>query len=254
MKYDTMDAWRLVAILVCAAGAVEAQSADLTILVDGPLLEHGGLVEVTAVAYPDASASPQVITLTDRYAQVEFRHPEGVDYNYRFRPVPDAMERTGIDRFVTDVHYVGGRVVDGPDGPMEADWRSIRVLPFAEYADPIISGRASAAWGQTQAFADPPPANEWGARALPWVFDTFGNRRTVGLICENYDMVSVCTPDPEDAPLMEALWWRSIAEGGLERLRHEALDNCYDSRGIFGRPERCEGIPGRGWPTYRPVD
>ena len=66
--------------------------------------------------------------------------------------------------------------------------------------------------------------------------------------------VTVCTPHPDDALLMEALWWRAIAEGRLERLRHDALRACYDGGGLFGRPERCDPVPGRGWPTYEPRD
>ena len=249
-----MVAGRLAFGLVCMTSAAFAQDADLTILVDGPLLEHGGVVEVTVIATPEASAAPQTITLTGRYAQVELRYSDKAGYRYRFRPVPDALARDGMELFVTEALSVGGRTVDGPDGPQDADWRSVRVLPFAEYGGSSAADRTSAAWGETRAFADPPPANHWGARALPWVFDTFGDRRSVGLICRDDDAVSVCTPDPDDALLMEALWWRAIAEGRLERLRHDALADCYDGGGSLERPEQCEGVPGRGWPTYRPVD
>ncbi|MEM8693002.1 MAG: hypothetical protein AAGG57_14105 [Pseudomonadota bacterium] len=240
--------------LIWIANALVAQDADLTIFVDGPLLEHGGAVEVTAVPASDISSDPQTITLSDRYARVQLRYPEGASYNYRFRPVPEAMEQDGMERFATEALSVGSRTVDGPNGPQDADWRSIRVQPFAEYGGADPAERTSAAWGETQAFADPPPANHWGARSLRWVFDTFGNRRTVGLICKDNAAVSICTPDPEDALLMEALWWRSIAEGRLERLRHNSLQECYDSGGFLSRPKRCEGEPGRGWPTYLPVD
>ncbi|MFV0475445.1 MAG: hypothetical protein ACK5MQ_14740 [Pikeienuella sp.] len=246
---------RLAALLALAAGAAVAQDADLTILVDGPLLEHGGVVEVAVVAAPDVSTAPQTITLTDRYARVTLRDPDGAGYRYRFRPVPAAMTREGMDRFLTEELSYGSHQVDGPDGsPQEADWRSIRVRPFAEYGGPDEATRVAAAWGETERFADPPPANHWGARALPWAFDTFGDRRTVRLICEDDGAVTVCAPDPDDALLMEALWWRSIAEGRLERLRHNALRACYDGGGVFGSPERCEGEAGRGWPTYRPAD
>lgn len=128
------------------------------------------------------------------------------------------------------------------------------MLPFAEYGDPDEAARTAAAWGVTQSFADPPPANEWGARALPGVFDTFGDRRIVRLICADDEAVEICAPDPEDALLMEALWWRAIAEGRLERLRHDALNACYDSGGLFEQPKSCDSVPGRGWPAYEPVE
>lgn len=245
---------RLAVGLIWAAGLAVAQDADLTIFVDGALLDHGGVVEVTAVARPDAPTSPQTITLEDRYVRVELPYREGDSYKYRFRPVPEAMAREGMDRFVTEVLSYGGRSVEGPEGPIEADWRSVRVMPFDEYGALDSATRTAAAWGETQAFADPPPANRWGARTLRWVFDDFGDRRKVGLICADNGAIPVCTPDPDDALLIEALWWRAIAEDRLERLRHEALNDCYDGGGIFGRPKRCTGEPDRGWPSYRPDD
>ena len=244
----------LFAIWVCSACAAFAQDADLTIFVDGPLLEHGGVVEVTAVPLLNGSPTAQTITLSDRYARVQLPFLEGARYTYRFRPVPDVTERDGMDQFLTEILSFAGRNVDGPDGQIDADWRSVRVFPFQEYAGIDEATRVSAAWGETQAFMDPPPANHWGARALPFAFDTFGNRRTVGLICHESGAVTVCKPDPADALLLEALWWREIAEGRLERLRHDALQECYDSGGLFRRPDRCEGDAGRGWPNYRPAD
>jgi len=244
--------FRALALLCVLAGP--AQSGDLTILVGGDLLEHGGVVEVTAAPFPDATDAPATIKLTDRYAQVQLRHSAGAKYNYRFRPVPDAMARDGMSNFATEALSVGGRDVDGPDGPIDGDWRRIRVLPFAEYGAPSDATRTNAAWGQVEGFAALPPANHWGARALPWAFDTFGNRRTVRLVCADQNAVPVCTPNPDDALLLEALWWRSIAEGRLERLRHDALRACYDSGGLFGRPKSCDAVPGRGWPTYEPAN
>jgi|GEM_PF-2905032 len=243
---------RLAALMILAASAAAAQDADLTILVDGDLLEHGGVVEVTAVPVADTSTTPQTITLTDRYVRVQLRHRPGASYNYRFRPVPDAMSREGMNLFGTEALSIGGRTVDLPDGPTAADWRSVRVPPFAEYGAQSPAEQTDAAWGKTQAFADPPPANHWGARAMGEVFDTFGERRTVGLICVDDAAVSICTPNPDHALLMEALWWRSIAEGRLERLRHNSLRACYDSGGFFGRPETCNAEPGDGWPTHSP--
>lgn len=219
---------------------------------DGALLEHGGVIEVTAVPIQDAPVAPRTITLTDRYVRVHLPYREDVSYKYRLRPVPGAMAREGMDRFITEELSFGGRTVEGQDGQIEADWRSVRVVPYEEYGGPDDATRASAAWGETQAFADPPPANHWGARALPRMFDNFGNQRTVRLICADNGAISVCTPDPDDALLIEALWWRAIAEERLERLRHVALTKCYDSGGIWGRPDRCKGKPGRGWPSYQP--
>lgn len=250
----TMDAGRLAAGLIWLASTAGAQDAELTILVDGALLEHGGVVEVTAVASPDAPIASQTIALIDRYAQVQFRYPEGASYSYHFQPAPDAMARQGMELFATEPLSVGTKTVDEPNGPQKSDWRSVRVFPFAEYGGSDIETRTSAAWGETQAFSDPPPANHWGARALMGIFDTSGNRRTVALICRDDHAVSICAPNAQDALLMEALWWRSIADGRLERLRYNGLQDCYDSGGLFHRPERCEAEPGRGWPTYRSAD
>ncbi|MEL6957827.1 MAG: hypothetical protein AAGL89_02605 [Pseudomonadota bacterium] len=229
--------WRIFGVFLgfWVSGAA-AQDADLTIEVRGDLLEHGGVVEV--------------IALTDRYAQVFLPYPEAGSYAYRFVPDGSQPDRAGLDRFRTEALTIGGRDVDGVEG----DMRRIRVFPFEEYGGADDATRTSAAWGETQAFADVPPANHWGARALPWVFDTFGDRRTVGLICGMQGAVEVCTPDPADTLLMEALWWRSIAEGRLERLRNNALRDCYDGGGLLGRPSRCEAVAGDGWPTYQPAD
>ncbi|MFK7940404.1 MAG: hypothetical protein AB8B82_13575 [Roseovarius sp.] len=239
---------------MCLAGIAGAQDADLTILVEGDLLEHGGVVEVTAVAHAGAATTAQTITLSQRYAQVELLHLPDANYVYRFRPVPDALDRDGMDKFATEALKFGGRTVDGPDGPVDGDWRSVRVLPFEEYGGVDSATRTNAAWGETMEFAALPPANHWGARAMAYAFDTFGDRRTVGLICDDQAGVQVCTPDPDDALLWEALWWRSIAEGRLGRLNNDALKACYDSGGLLNRPKRCEGVPGRGWPTYEPVE
>jgi hypothetical protein len=244
----------LVAGLIGSVSAAFGQDADLTILVDGALLEHGGLVEIAAAPSPDATTEPQTITLTDRYAQITLRYPQGASYAFRFRPVPDAAGRPGLDLFATAALTIGTRTEDGPDGEQQIDTQSIRVFPFAEYgaAEPIE--RISSAWGETEQFDDPPPANVWGARVLEQVFDTFGDRRIVRLICTDHASVSVCTPDPDDALLMEALWWRAIAETRLERLRFDALSACYDGGGLFGRPERCDETVGDGWPAYVPGD
>jgi len=235
---------RLIAVFVAfmtISGPLSAQHADLTIYVDGALLEHGGVVEVIPVATADLDPEPLSLTLTDRYARIRFPYPEGASYTYRFRPVEEALSREGIDRFQTELLSYGtaGEV--------------IRVFPFEEYGAPDEGTRTYAAWGVTQQFADPPPANHWGARALPHAFDTFGNRRTVGLICREDGPLSVCTPDPEDALLLEALWWRAIAEGRLGRLQHDALRDCYDGGTRLNRPEHCNGVPGRGWPAFEPV-
>ncbi|MGL4319582.1 MAG: hypothetical protein ACRCS3_01840 [Paracoccaceae bacterium] len=244
----------LAAGFISLAGAASGQDADLTIFVDGALLEHGGLIVLDAAPSAEAPSAPQTITLTDRFARITLRYPEGASYTFRLRPSPDAAQRPGLDLFTTQALSVGSKTVDGPNGPEEMDSQDIRVLPFAEYgaAEPIE--RISAAWGETQEFDDVPPANVWGARALPWVFDTFGDRRIVRLICTDQANVSVCTPDPQDALLMEALWWRAIAEGRLERLQDNALSACYDSGGLFGRPSFCDGAPGDGWPVFVPAD
>lgn len=244
----------LVAGVMAVAGAAVAQDADLTIFVDGALLEHGGLVEVSMLAVPDGTTQPQIVTLTDRYAQITLRYPVGASYNFRFRPAPDAADRAGLNNFSTAALGVGTKTETGPDGEQEYDTQEIWVFPFAAYGGGGPAESISAIWGETQEFDDPPPANVWGARALPQVFDTFGDRRGVGLICTDTGAVNVCTPDPGDALLMEALWWRAIAEGRLERLRFNALDACYEGGGLLGRPERCTEDAGDGWPAYVPAD
>jgi hypothetical protein len=242
------------ALLLWMTGAVAAQDAELTILVEGPLLEHGGVVDVLAVKRPGASVAPRIITLSDRYARIELPYPDGATYAYRFRPVNTETGRDGIDQFATEALTVSSRTVEGPDGPEEASMRSIRVLPFAEYGNASEAERTEVAWGVTQRHDAPPPANYWGARAMAYAFDTFGDRRTVGLLCQDQAGLRVCTPDPKDALLLEALWWRKIAEGRLERLRHDALAACYDSGGLLRRPARCDAVPGRGWPSYEPAE
>jgi hypothetical protein len=245
---------RLAAASIWVAGAALAQDADLTILVDGAMLDHGGLVEVRALEVPGLVAVQQTITLTDRFARVTLRYPEGASYNFRFRPVPSAMTRAGIDGFLTDLLTIGGRTDYEGDVAVEYDTQDIRVFPFAEYAGEGSAERVTAAWGETEGYVDVPPADEWGARALQGVFDFGGEAPSVGLICRDQDSVTICTPDPADALLLEAQWWRSIAEGRLERLRFEALNDCYDSGGLFNRPEMCEGVAGDGWPEYVPAE
>lgn len=248
----------LAAVLMMAGGVAFGQDADLTILVGGAMLDHGGVVEVLALPVAGASSTPQTITLTDRYARIELRFPEGASYNFRFRPVADPAadqaSRAGMDLFATQSLTVGTHTIDGPDGLQDWDYQAIRVLPFAEYGASDPAERILAAWGQTEGYSDVPPANYWGARALPEIFEATGDKRAVGLICVETGTVRTCTPDPKDALLLEAIWWRSIAEGRLERLRDNALSDCYDSGGLFNRPERCTDAAGDGWPAYVPAD
>ena len=236
------------------AGKAFAQDADVTIFVGGALLDLGGVVDVRVAAAAGATVVPQTITLTDRFARITFQYPPEGSYNFRFRPAPDAAAREGMDRFTTMALSVGTLYLDGPEGEQEFDTQTIRVLPFAEYGAADPAERTAAAWGQTQEYADVPPANEWGARALEVLFETDPEDGGIGLICDSGQAVTVCTPDVQDALLMEARWWRSVAEGRLERLRHDALTACYDGGGLFGRPERCDEDAGDGWPTYVPAD
>ncbi len=248
-----MFARSLSALLVWGATMVAAQNADLTILVDGQLLDHGGVVEIWTHPDPEAVALEETITLSERFTRIMLPYPETGTFRFRFRPVPEAMERDGMDRFVTELLRHGGRGRYEGDEWMEYGFQAIRVFPFDEYGGEDEATRIAAAWGEVQRFADPPPANHWGARALFGVFDTFGDQRVVRLVCAEGNGFEICHPDPEDALLMEALWWRAIAEGRLERLRHDALTACYESGGLLARPERCEEEAGRGWPGYQPV-
>jgi len=90
----------LVAAVVLAA---PAQAADLTIFVDGDLLEHGGVVEVTTARTPDAPSGAQSITLTDRFATVLLRHLPDTKYGLRFQVAPDAAPRDGLEKFATEL-------------------------------------------------------------------------------------------------------------------------------------------------------
>jgi hypothetical protein len=248
-----MNRYVLLAGIVALAPAAFAQDAEVTILIGGDLLDHGGVVDVRALAAAGASVAPQTITVTDRYARITFRYPPGASYNFRFRPVADALARKGMDDFTTVPLSIGSLSLDGTGGLQEFDTQTIHVLPFAAYGASEPVERVAAAWGETEGYDAKPPAHEWGARALDGLFHDVPEEGPIGLICADVQAVTVCTPDPQDALLMEALWWRSIAEGRLERLRSDALTACYDSRGD-DRPASCEGVAGLGWPAYVPAD
>ena len=218
----------------------------------GDLYLHGGVVEVFAVPSDDDDGSQQTLTLTDRYARVELTYDPQGTYLYRFKAAQDVPRNPSLDGFATAEMTIGSRRWDGPNGPLDVDYRAVRVPPMAEHSGVSEAARATAAWGTVERYDDPPPANVWGARALTDVFEKRGEKRHVRVICEEEGRVRVCSPDPDDALLMEALWWRAIAEGRLERMRHDALKACYDSGGLFGRPDFCVPVHGRGWPEYAP--
>jgi hypothetical protein len=249
-----MIARSLAAVVLFWVTAVAAQDADLTILVDDRLLEHGGVVELWV--YPDAEilAGSRTVILTERFTRILLAYPEGGTYRFRFRPVPETMERDGMDRFVTELLRYGGRGQYDGDEWKEYDFQAIRVFPFQEYGSESEAERINAAWGVVERYADPPPANHWGARALMGVFDASGEKRVPRLVCTEDGGLEICQSDPEDALLKEALWWREIAEGRLERLRHDALQGCYDGGGPLSRPTSCAGEAGRGWPSFRPAE
>jgi hypothetical protein len=203
---------------------------------------------------PGIVAEPQTVILTERFTRILVAYPGDGSYRFGFRPVPEALERDGMDRFATELLRYGGRSVPDGDARKEYDFQAIRVFPFAEYGGESEARRVDAAWGVVERYADPPPANHWGARALMGVFDASGEKRVPRLVCIEDGGLEICRSDPEDALLKEALWWRAIAEGRLERLRHDALTACYDSGGLFQRPATCEAEAGRGWPAYRPAE
>ncbi|MEO0372505.1 MAG: hypothetical protein AAF231_13690 [Pseudomonadota bacterium] len=246
-------------LVLCAAlflaGNAGAEEPDVIFEVSGDLFEHGGLVEVWAIpADGDGPFEQQIVRLTDRYAKVEMPYDTRDGYTYRFRAAEDAPQAPNPDAFGTEPLSIGTRFITRDDEEIEADARSVRVLPMAEHGGKEEGVRAVAAWGTTQRYDDPPPANHWGARALMRMFEPRGTRRVPGLTCRQEGLLRICTPDPEDALLLEALWWRAVAEARLERLRHNALRACYDSGGLFGRPDRCDATPGRGWPEYEPAN
>lgn len=250
-----MRFWALACVIALLPAPAVARDADLTILVDGQLFELGGVVEVLAVAEPGATGFDQEITLQDRFARITLTYAPGATYRYRFRPAPAAMAQPGATRFLSEALTVGGRDIGEGDDRQSADYRAIRVFPHAEYAEPGSIESILAAWGDPDSQSSPPPANHWGARSLAGVFDDRPWRPSPRLTCRAQgDQVSVCTPDPADALLMQALWWESIAMSRLERLRHDALRGCYESRGTAERPRSCAPVAGRGWPAFEPDD
>ena len=231
-----------------AASAVIAQDSDLTILVEGDLFELGGLVEVLSEERDGASTAPREVTVSDRFARIRLPYPTGGSYNFRFRPGPEAAERDGAEDLLTRRETIGSCY----EGDTELDYSAIWVFPYDLYAAELAT-QVGAAWGETVGYAAQPPGNRWGARALMGAFGDRGDFPSPGLICSDTDGMEVCKPDPADRLLMEALWWRALAEGRLERLRHDALRDCYDGGGLFGRPERCDPVVAE-WPEYEPAD
>ncbi|MGR3795961.1 hypothetical protein [Vannielia sp. SX4] len=234
------------------ARVASAQEVEIIVYVDGDLLEHGGLVELTAAEFDATPDQRYEVTVSERYAKLTLLRPRGTKYTFRFRPSPAHSDRDGIEEFSTETLTVGSHGVDTPEGTVQGDYRAVRVFPFNEYGSAYEATRIATAWGQTNR-GMPPPANAWGAMSLKAVF-AFPGDTPVGLLCDDLGALSVCTPDPADQLLLEAKWWQAIAEARLERLRHDALRDCYDSGNWLSKPASCKGIKGRGYPEYRPAN
>lgn len=246
----------IVALLLLAANGVAA--SDLTITVGGDLLRHGGVVTVYPVPVaPDVWAretggeNAATIALDSRYTEVQLRYPSDATYTYRFRPAegtPDAKAHgTQVLSVIgTDENDRGPQMKAGFTDAWSSGGRIIRVPSLAEVSGPDETTRTMARWGETEGRDAVPPADERSARALLPVVE-FGPEG-LPLQCAGDGRVQVCTIARERWPLLEARWWRSIAEQRLERLRDHALRRCYDSTWLGGGT--CTPDPQSDEPAY----
>lgn len=234
-----------------------APTTVLTLSVGGDLFRHGGVVVLYPIPAPagesiEAAAEPKPLRLEARYAQVQLRYPAGGHYTFRFRPADDGPDaaafRTQLLSVIgTDEQGRGNEVHDGFAGSYTSGGQIVRVLPHDEWGGPSEADRTNARWGMTQRYDAPPPADNRDARALIGVMDD--DARRIPLRCEGDARVQACTVEPARWPGVEALWWRAIAEGRLERLHYHALRRCYDAQWFARRT--CEADPDADEPRFR---
>ncbi|WP_105436361.1 hypothetical protein [Neorhizobium tomejilense] len=241
--------------LISVANSAAAAITDLTIDVAGELLERGGVVTIyhLPVGLEDWRANASGSTTTTvrierRYAEIQLRYPENGTFTYRFRAVPGSpnaeKHRTQVLSVIgTDTEGRGPQMVNGFVDAYSSGGRVIRIPPMAEIAGEDEVTRSAARWGETEGLDASPPADQRSARAL------VGLLEPTRLQCDtSSEQVQVCQPAIGEWPTIEARWWRSIAEHRLERLKHHALRNCYDSN-WFGNG-KCEADPEADEPRY----
>lgn len=252
----SMKKVRTASLVLAFAGPVAAQTVDVTFEVSGDMLTWGGAVQVMELPeqdWADAGDLAIVVPLTARYAEVQLRYPAAGDFVFRFRAA-DGSEGPSTQALMvhgTDMDGRGPTMERGFVGAVSAGGQTVRVLPLAEYAGEDDITRIYAAWGIVEGWAKPPPAHYWGARELAGVFGAFGSfGPRPDLICDDGAVVRLCTPDPAQSAMIDALWWRGLAEGRIERLRDRAVAACRDGQVLRNRP--CNPVPGTTWPEFEP--
>lgn len=249
----------LTAMLALSAtiGHAAAAVSDLTIEVGGDLLEHGGVVVIYSLPTPadewrgtgDENETAK-IRIDDRYAEVQLRYPESGTYELHFRvadgtPYADAQWTEILTVIGTDMEDRGPRMTVGFRDAFSSGGMTIRVKPAMEFSESDAT-RTSAQWGETVGNDAVPPADARSARALMAVVDH--GPAPFPFQCTGTGRVQTCTIVKDIWPVLEARWWRAIAESRLERLRHHALDRCYDSSWL--RNGTCEAAPNSDEPEY----
>ncbi len=229
----------------------------LVLEIEGDLLRHGGVVVLYPIPVPAGEESkipgePKPLHLAARYDEVQMLYPAGGEYIFSFHAAEDgsgtATFRTQLLTIIgTDEQGRGIQMREGFEGRYTSGGQVIRVLPHAEWAAPDEATRSNARWGRTEAYADPPPADERDARALASVMDDSFHR--VPLVCEGDARAKACTVPQDRWAAVEALWWRSIAEERLERLNFYALNRCYEKQ--WFRSRTCEDDPDSDEPEFR---
>jgi hypothetical protein len=247
------------AAIVYASIPNRAAASDLTIEVAGDLAKHGGVVTVYAIkvsqedwANTIAPNALDSVRVEQRYAEIQLRYPSNGTFVYRFRPAdaatPDARQATFVLSIIgTNENGEGSELKSGFKGASPSGGRIIRVPPPAEIAGESEATRSMARWGEVVGRDAPPPADSRSARSLAVVAGD--DVEQPSYVCRGAANVQVCTIATERWPLMEARWWRNIADARLERLRHHALRRCYDSRKIESA-RNCEPVPGSDEPEY----
>ncbi|MCX8571179.1 hypothetical protein [Aminobacter sp. MET-1] len=245
-------------LLIAVSDSAGEPLPDLTIDLNGDLLNHGGVVVVYTIPVPPDAWTKTVgdspatnIRLDGRYAEVQLRYPKGGRFAYRFRPVegtPDAHAHATqvLSVIGTDMEDRGPQMTAGFENAYSDGGQIIRVPPLAELTGQDEPTRTMARWGETERNDAPPPADQRSARALVGIVRH--GPEPIPLRCNGDQLAQVCTIPGDRWPVLEARWWRAIAEQRLERLRDRALRRCYDSSWSGGG--RCEPDPESDEPAY----
>jgi hypothetical protein len=232
-------------------------TADLTIEIEGAILKHGGVVTVYPIKTPTAewsaiaAGSPATVRIAGRYAEIQLRYPEGGTYTYRFRPIGLAeagKHGTQVLSIIgTDGEDRGPRMKAGFTDAYSSGGRVIRVPPLAEIHGAGEAERSNARWGITEGHDAPPPADQRSARAFVMIARGATPIRLPPLTCQGGPNVQVCGFTAEQWPMLEARWWRAIAEQRIDRMRDRAVRRCHDSSWTSGR---CDPVPTSDEPEF----